>query len=348
MHISPSPPRRCWRAAARAQRLLAVTSLLLLTGLAAGCVPTDDPDGSDQGFVPFDPNPGDMAVGQDSALPDEGADEDQAPGADDGMMPDPDADMAPDAPDADMGVDADMGDMPRVCRPNDDGVITREEVPLRSGLSATYAVTRSAMFNTAGAMQADGSRVWDMEGALMGDERVIVEAQVPTGRWFSNDFPQASYVTRLSQSQDLLGIFQITDDALLLLGVSSPDSGTFATKISYEPPVEVLSFPISQGESWGTASSVSGMVSGSLFPLTYEEEYSSQVDAYGELRTPYGTLQVQRVRTELTRTANFVTTKVRTYAFVSECFGTVATIVSRDNEASVEFSSPAELRRLSR
>ena len=58
------------------------------------------------------------------------------------------------------------------------------------------------------------------------------------------------------------------------------------------------------------------------------------------------TFEVLRVRTELERTVGLLTTTVRTFAFVSECFGTVATVTSEDDEDQVEFSRAAEVRRL--
>jgi hypothetical protein len=52
------------------------------------------------------------------------------------------------------------------------------------------------------------------------------------------------------------------------------------------------------------------------------------------------------VRVELKRVAGFTTTRLRTYIFVTECFGSVATITSEDNEADVEFTTAKEVRRL--
>ena len=49
----------------------------------------------------------------------------------------------------------------------------------------------------------------------------------------------------------------------------------------------------------------------------------------------------------LTRTAGFSTllTK-RTFTWVAECFGPIATVQSKDFESSTEFSDDAEVRRL--
>ena len=79
----------------------------------------------------------------------------------------------------------------------------------------------------------------------------------------------------------------------------------------------------------------------------YTEGYSSQVDAAGTLATPFGDFDVLRVRTTLVRQVGVLTTTIRSFAFASECFGTVATVTSQNNEPSAEFSSLAEVRRLS-
>ncbi len=56
--------------------------------------------------------------------------------------------------------------------------------------------------------------------------------------------------------------------------------------------------------------------------------------------------EVQRVRVKLTRTVAFTPTVTRSFLFVAECFGTVATLTSQPNESANEFSSAAEVRRL--
>jgi hypothetical protein len=180
---------------------------------------------------------------------------------------------------------------------------------------------------------------------LPGDRRLLVEAQDPAGRWFSPDFPDASYVARLSESSDLLGIFKIAPGELQLLGIASPQSGTSSTKVKYSVPVVTLKYPLKRGDTWSSDATGTGTVSGIPF-ATYTEEYVSQVDAAGRIKTPYGEFPVLRVRVELKRVAGFTTTRLRTYIFVTECFGSVATITSEDNEADVEFTTAKEVRRL--
>ena len=80
--------------------------------------------------------------------------------------------------------------------------------------------------------------------------------------------------------------------------------------------------------------------------VNYTEKYVATSDAVGDLVTPLGTFDVQRVRIDLTRTVGFTTTTLRTFAFVTECYGTVASIASGDNEKDVEFTRAVEVRRI--
>lgn len=306
------------------------------------CIDTDEP--SENTYTPYMP---DQGGGGDASALDSGEGVDMG---DAGTSGEDLGDEGLDAgPGGDDGVDqgGDMGTEPVICRPNNDGVITRQEVPLRAGLSATYRVaTDVAEVSTAGEDHGDGTRTWDLSGMFRGDARVIVEARDPGGQWFSPDFPRATYMTQLSQSSSLLGLFEITAEDLRLLGVASPEDGFYETNVEYEPAVRTLAFPLEMGKSWEDASSVTGKFNGGF--VSYSEDYTSQVDARGTLKTPYGDFEVLRVRVELERTVGFLTTTTRTYLFVSECFGTVGTIVSEDDESEVEFTAAAEVRRLAR
>ena len=245
--------------------------------------------------------------------------------------------------DADADGDADPDGGSIVCAPDRDGVITRAEVPLAAGLHATFRVATDATVDTAGHDEA-GVRHWDLSGELSGDHSTLIETLPLAGTWFGGDFPGASYAARLSDTQDLLGVFEITDDALLLRGVVSPDEGLFRTNLAYDPPVVVLSFPIERGDTWSTESTASGLSMGVFAIAT--ESYVSEADVAGVLQTPFGEFPVQRVHVALTRTVGVIPTTIQSHLFVSECFGTVATIVSRDNESTVDFTRAAEVRRL--
>ncbi|HEY8073021.1 MAG TPA: hypothetical protein VIF62_02900 [Labilithrix sp.] len=230
------------------------------------------------------------------------------------------------------------------CTPNHDGTITRNEVPIAPGLRATFRTAQNEDVSTAGTTGADGKRIWDLSGALASDQNVLVETLALAGTWYGSGFPTATYATKLSASSDLLGVFQTSTTALLLDGVASPDNGATKTQLTYSPSVTVLGFPFTNGASWTSDSDVSGTAQG--FPSAYHEKYETNVDAVGTLKTPLGTFDVLRVRTLLTRTVGLAVSTTRSFAFVSECYGTVATVTSDSGESTVEFTHAAEVRRI--
>ncbi len=236
------------------------------------------------------------------------------------------------------------------CTANKDGVITREEVPIAAGLYATYRVGKTENVSTAGNPAANNRRTWDFSTMLASDVSVRTETQALTGKWYASTYAGATYATKLSESSDLLGVFETSPGALLLRGVVSPTESATKTKLTYTPAISVLKFPLTMGATWMTDSDASGLAMGVdvAFAPT-NEVYDSKVDAAGELKTPLGTFDVLRVRTVLTRKVGVgfpTTTVVRSYAFVTECYGTVATVISANNEPNDEFTSAAEIRRI--
>jgi hypothetical protein len=219
-------------------------------------------------------------------------------------------------------------------------------VPLQAGLHASFRVAENASgVDTAGAMQPDGTRAWDLDVTFSGDHPETIETLSLAGQWFEKDFPGATYAARLSDTSDLLGVFQLTDTELSLLGVASPTSGAQQTELKYAPAVTILAFPIQANKTWSDNSMVSGQAQG--IPVLYTESYQSTVDAHGTLKTPFASFPVQRIAVNLTRVVGALVTTKRTFAFVSECFGTVATIVSPDDTLTAEFTTAAEVSRLS-
>lgn len=230
------------------------------------------------------------------------------------------------------------------CLPNHDGMITAAEVPLMAGVSAKFLATTDATFATMGTDAGGGKRAWDLSITFTGDHLSLIEAQPIAGQWWAAEFAGASYAAKLSETNDLLGVFEIAGQNLLLRGVVSPTDGFTKTELTYDPPVVVLAFPLTKGKTWSTASSVTGTAQG--VTVFYDEEYGSNVDQEGTLKTPFGSFDVLRVGTVLKRTQGFLVTTIRSFSFTTECFGTVASLFAQDNEPNVEFSDVAELRRL--
>ena len=260
--------------------------------------------------------------------------------ADDTCAPPPDAAEAPDGPAG--GPDG----APAGCAPNHDGTITRAEMPLAAGQSATFRIaasTTGVTVDTAGTLQNDGTRAWTLAAAISGDADQTIALQSPAGQWWAPDFPGASYATLLSSTQSLLGVFAVDDAGLHLLGIVSPTGGTTKTELKYSTPVDVLRFPLTTTSSWSSSPTVTGTASG--VPAGYAESYDDKVDAVGTMATPYGTFPVLRVAVDFTQNTGVITTH-KTYAFVAECYGTVATITSQNYETSADFTKAVEVWRL--
>jgi hypothetical protein len=247
------------------------------------------------------------------------------------------------------------------CIPNEDGRIDRTEVFFQPGLRATFKISGAATFDTAGMAATDGGRRWDFTAPLAGDNSRLVETKTLAGEWYEANFPDAGYVTELGQGGALRGVFGTTADALYLQGVVSTaaDGGT---ELHYAPWVKVLQFPLEPGASWATTSTVSGKYQGFVVGnaqfftgLPFQEEtYTSAVDRAGDALTPFSNFHTLRVRTVMVRStrvyANLGWTPIltlRSFNWNTECFGTVATLTSTDNEASTEFTNAVEVRRLS-
>ncbi|MGM0557664.1 MAG: hypothetical protein ACQEVA_14870 [Myxococcota bacterium] len=318
-------------------RSLHILFCLIAAALLTGC-PVD-------GYVPADE---DADPGQDAdAMSDDVFDQDTADAGGDSAddTTDGDADDTGDGEGADAGDATDDGDAgSSTCVPERDGKITRDEVILEAGLSAKFETATDVTVDTAGEEQSDGTHVWDLTGPYNGDKTTLVTLMSLDGKWYKPEFPDATYASQLADGEDEVGVFRATDTALYLQGIVTPNE---STELHYDPPAKLLDFPLEVGASWTTDATVSGTYLWNPW-TSVSEDYQSQVDARGTLKTPYGELPVVRIQTVLDRTVGFSTTTVRTFSFVSECFGTVATITSKDNEDQVEFTEASSVRRLSR
>ncbi len=227
--------------------------------------------------------------------------------------------------------------------PNKDGVIERTELFFEPGLQVNYLAAQAVTFDTAGAT-IEGETIWDMSVDFSGDHTSSGEYLDVEGQWFEPSFPGATYAARLTDADDLLGVFEANDTALALRGVVSPVGGATRTELVYDPPITVLSFPLVQGKTWSSEANVTGVALG--VPTAYSESYENRIDASGVLRTGFGDYDVLRVGVVLTRTIGFSVTTLRSFSFISECVGTVGSVRSNDNEDSPEFTQAAEVRRI--
>lgn len=235
--------------------------------------------------------------------------------------------------------------MSNLCNANHDGSITLAELPFVAGRMGTFRIATNATWNTAGTSNPNGSRKWDLSGQLSNDMDKVLTLGSPSAQWWSADYPSATYATELASSSDLKGVFNASTAALTMSAVVSPDGGTYKTELDYDPPAQVLALPLMAGATWSSTSTVSGSAQGAI--VAYTEKYESRVDQVGTMTTPYGDFPVLRVATDLTRTSGFTTLLTKkTFTWVAECFGPVATAQSQDFANGAEFTDNAEIRRL--
>ncbi|MBA2542774.1 MAG: hypothetical protein H0V17_24225, partial [Deltaproteobacteria bacterium] len=209
------------------------------------------------------------------------------------------------ASDTDGGTDPPADGTSVLCTPDHDGAIARDEVPLAAGKMANFRIASDPAFQTAGIDNGDGTRTWNLGVALAGDTDREIALLSPAGTWWVSDFPMATYATTLSADSDLLGVFWLTGNQLTLLGVVSPEPGTFQTSLEYDPPATILELPVQADATWSSTSTVSGTAQGAI--IAYTESYTSTADRSGTMTTPYGDFPVIRVATDLERTQGFST-----------------------------------------
>jgi hypothetical protein len=244
--------------------------------------------------------------------------------------------------DAPVGLDA-TGDAAG-CQPNHDGQITRAEIVVIVPTTINLRTSTETPVDLHGTTGAGGMRRWDFSGQLTGDHDVAFATAPVAGTWFASHFPTGEFTTPITGQTDLLGVYVAASDRVSILGAASTMSGLTQTVLTYAPAVDALVLPLHVGQHWQGQSTVTGTAVG--LPALFTDTYAEDVDASGELVTPYGTFPVLRARLELTHVIGLVTTTTVTYAFVAECFGTVATVTGRVNDTTSEFTTAASVARL--
>lgn len=233
------------------------------------------------------------------------------------------------------------------CRPNNDGIITRAEFPGVVGASALYLVNRDGVtvdgVNTAGTV-TEGTRRWDFSARRMDDQPVLDEVLSPQGRWWSGQYADATFASVIDRATNLLGVYRLSATALELLGTVSTTANQ--TNLRFTPPVQILRFPLRVGDRWQQTVNGNGTVN--FTPLVNVTNYSTSVDAQGEVWTPAARFPALRVNTTLDQSIPLTVFRrtLRTYAFITECGGLVARVASVENDTAENFTRASEYRRL--
>jgi hypothetical protein len=236
-------------------------------------------------------------------------------------------------------------DLLPTCTGNNDGVIDRTELQFPLGLTVKYLtnpVGTTVTVNPDGQMTANGLQ-WDLT-STQGDA-VNLTLQPIQGQWFAASFPDATYVTTSDLASGTLGVFKVTDNALQILGFASPEPNK--TLLVYNAPVDSVRFPIRDGDSYVTGSSV---VNGTLngMPWAETDTYQVSVDALGTAVLPFLTFaNTLRVHVQLTQAvAGGVSVTRIQHLFFHECYGEVGRMVSNPGETNPSFTTASEFRRL--
>ncbi|MFH2009407.1 MAG: hypothetical protein ABI333_22640 [bacterium] len=239
-----------------------------------------------------------------------------------------------------------LPDAAPVCVPNNDGIITKGEMPMVAGISVDYLVNApgtAVPVAPDGTIDGGGERSWDFSAT--GGQVLTVSLEAAWTYWFAGEFTDPHYVSRLAPGNDTLGVYRATDDAIWLLGFASPQPDV--TLAVYDDPVPLIRFPVSEGQSWAVAAQITDAVYDNQ-PFASTDTYNISVDQRGTLDLPYlSAHNTLRIRVELHQSLPGGQTIHRfQYLYVHECYGELGRIVSLDNELDPHFATAAEFRRL--
>jgi hypothetical protein len=236
-------------------------------------------------------------------------------------------------------------DLLPACSGNNDGVIARDELQFPLDFTVRYLTNPTGTTVTvdpAGVMRPDGPE-WDLSSTA-GEVHELTLLPIQ-GQWFAASFPDASYATIADIGSGTLGVFRVTDSALLLLGYASMAPNQ--TLLVYDQPVASLHFPIRKGDAWVTgAKIVNGTLNGQ--PFASSDTYRISVDEKGTAVLPFLSFDnTLRVHVELSQALpGGVAVSHIQYLFFHECYGELGRMVSNPGETNTDFTTAAEFRRL--
>ncbi|MBI5495985.1 MAG: hypothetical protein HY904_13250 [Deltaproteobacteria bacterium] len=218
------------------------------------------------------------------------------------------------------------------CRPNNDGVIERQEMPFVLGAVARIRVGSGPMdVDVDGYVDETGIRRWDFSTPLPDSQPLArLELQTLENQWFAPSFPQADYAGPLTPGGRLLGPLRIDDAGVHLLGSASAeqDPAEGRTLLVYDVPVTLYPYPLREDAHVTTTARASNAV---LLGLTtaLSDIYDVRVTGRGTLVLPDMILEnTLRVTVRLRRTLVAGDAQQVTHVWVHECLGEVARVIS--------------------
>lgn len=241
--------------------------------------------------------------------------------------PDP---VVADSSTADYFVIRDKGTV--ACTGNNNGEIALDELLFEAGLSASYRINPpGTLVDVDAAGQViDGKLLWD-HSSLDG---VVAQLNVEhiEGTWYEQHFPnpRPSFAIGVDLKADNLQVLYLdkAGNRMLLLGVVSraPD----VTLMIYQPPVEIMRFPLRAGTQFSSTGEVKNGLLNKL-PIATKDTYEIEVDTEGTVRLP--TLDLRRsLRMRVKATVRTVgAQEIHNYQvqWFQECFGEVVRAVAQ-------------------
>lgn len=211
------------------------------------------------------------------------------------------------------------------CTPNNNGMVERDELVFQVPGSVTYTMGTGLTMNLEGTM-VGGKPHWNLTQNAADDHDEIMSLD-PIPQWAASTFPNGDYVSLLNKGMDVWGVYKVTPTALELIGGISGEEDY--GDVSYSPPVELLRFPIQVDDS--ITSNTTGSGSWGLAVIYNLETYTVDVLTEGVVNLPKLSLDalLVRVKVEQTPYANpFLKSTWWLFLFISECYGTVARVIT--------------------
>lgn len=246
------------------------------------------------------------------------------------------------------------------CVSNNDGVITREEMPFVPGALARIRIGEGPVdVDVTGRVEDDGSRTWDFSRPVPENEPLaFIGASVPDAEWYLDAFsdrglPAPDLIAPLDPGGETQGPIVLDGDNIRLLGAASteenPSNGQ--TLIIYDEPAPLYAFPLEVGARvQQTVRATNATLLG--LPVALDDAYDIEVTAIGTMVLPDLILEnTLRVTVRLERTLVVGDVRQVTHIYVHECLGEVARVVSDGVPVAEtiddEFESAAQVWRLS-
>jgi hypothetical protein len=216
------------------------------------------------------------------------------------------------------------------CRPNNDGIITRNEMPFVVGVPARVRVAEGPVAVNVDGFVEDGVRRWDLSTPLPESQPLsqLVLQNMDT-QWYADRFVGAQYAGPLNPGGTLRGALTVDEAGVHLWGSASQEENPTEgrTLLVYDAPVTLYPFPLQEGARvTKTVRASNAQLVGLTTAL--DDTYDVQVTARGTLVLPDLILEnTLRVTLRLHRVLVAGNADQVTHVFVHECMGEVARMV---------------------